>query len=139
MMHTINGSCHCGILSFVLETDVSPELITARACECNFCRIHGAKNWSDPNGKTEIHVRDPKRLQRYRFALRTADFFICMTCGAYIGAVLFDDKDAWSTVNLRLSSLDVAESSAGYGSEDLDGRIARRKRNWTPTIVTLVT
>ena len=83
----IDGSCHCGNISFQLVTELTEAQIAARACDCRFCRIHGAKNWSDPDGTATITVRDEDALQRYLFALRTAEFFICQTCGAYAGAL----------------------------------------------------
>ena len=67
-------------------------------------------------------------MQRYRFALKTADFYICRVCGAYLGAILSDDEGTWSTVNLRLSALTVDEEPASYGSEDTFNRVTRRKR-----------
>jgi hypothetical protein len=130
----IRGQCHCGNLSYDLETQVPRSEIEARACDCSFCRVHVARNWSDPGGQATIEITDSRRLQRYRFALKTADFLICQTCGVYLGAILSDSDGIWSTVNLRLSDLhDVGESAASYGDEDVKGRIARRKRVWTPT------
>lgn len=132
----IEGQCHCGNISYALETAFRASEIRARACDCSFCRIHAARNWSDPNGRATIEVRDEDELQRYLFALKTADFFICRVCGAYVGAVLFAADGTWSTVNLRLSDVaDITEESASYGSEEKVERITRRKRIWTPTQV----
>jgi hypothetical protein len=132
--HRVSGVCHCGNLSFELSTRTKPEDIRARACDCRFCRMHMAQNWSDPDGSVTIRVVNDKNLQKYRFALRTADFYICRVCGAYLGAVLADGDHAWSTINLRLSSLSVDEEVASYGAEAEVDRIARRKRVWTPTL-----
>ena len=138
MSLTIGGHCHCGNITFDLVTAIPITQIEARACDCGFCRIHGAKNWSDPKGTTIIRVHDDTRLQRYLFALRTAEFFICTTCGAYVGAVLADSQGAWSTVNLRLTQLaEVNEQPASYGAEQTADRVSRRKRVWTPTTVLL--
>ncbi len=131
--HEIQGSCHCGNLSFVIRTRIAPEDIRARACDCSFCRIHAARNWSDPDGEATIRVLDEQRLFKYRFALRTADFYICTTCGAYLGAVLSDGSGAWSTLNLRLTMMPVEEKVASYDAEETGERIERRKRVWTPT------
>lgn len=135
MTHVISGSCHCGNLSFELSTPTPPGEIRARACDCHFCRIHAAKNWSDPDGSVILRITDERNTQKYRFALRTADFYICRICGAYLAAVLSDDEGAWSTVNLRLTELSVSEETASYGAEDEIGRINRRKRVWTPTTI----
>lgn len=135
MLDCITGTCHCGNLSFELRTDIAPESIRPRACDCSFCRMHGARNWSDPKGTAVIRVSDERHLHRYRFALRTADFYICRICGAYLGAVLTDEGRTWSTLNLRLSPLSVGGDGVSYGGEDEAARVERRKRVWTPTAI----
>jgi hypothetical protein len=135
MTNEIAGSCHCGNLTYRLLTHTALAEIRARACDCKFCRIHAAQNWSDPHGSVRIHVERLHELNKYRFASRTADFFVCRACGAYLGAVLTEGDTAWSTVNLRLSDLSVHQQSVSYGAEDSDQRIARRKRVWTPTTI----
>jgi hypothetical protein len=97
--------------------------------------MHGARNWSDPKGTAVIRISDDRSVQRYRFALRTADFYICRICGAYLGAVLTDQEGTWSTLNLRLSALSVGGDSVSYGAEDETARVERRKRAWTPTSI----
>ena len=132
----IRGQCHCGNLSYQLRTQMSEAKIIARACDCSFCRIHGARNWSDPDGNTTIQVSDAHQMQRYLFALATAEFYICRVCGAYVGAVLVAAEGTWSTGNLRLSDLpEVAEESASYGQESKRERSYRRKKGWTPTLL----
>ena len=92
-------------------------------------------NWSDPFGKAVIRINDGTQLQKYRFGLKTADFYICKVCGAYLGAILSDTDGIWSTVNLRLSNFVVSEQEASYGSEDVSSRVNRRKLMWTPTAI----
>lgn len=137
MSNRITGCCHCGNLTFELHTRLAPEAIRARACDCGFCRMHGARTWSDPQGSVTLRVADGRQLQRYRFGLRTADFLVCRVCGAYLGALLQEGDHAWSTVNLRLAGLDVHTTAASYGAEGADERIARRRRAWTPTTVVI--
>lgn len=122
-------------LSFELSTGIPPEQVRPRACDCRFCRIHGAKNWSDPQGEAIIRVADERRLHRYRFGLKTADFFICRVCGAYLGAVLSDADGAWCTVNLRLTDLAADDRPASYQAEDTAARVQRRKQVWTPVAI----
>lgn len=131
----IKGACHCGNVSFELVTDQAPAAIRARACDCTFCRIHASLNWSDPDGTVTVRVANEQRLNRYRFGLGTADFYICRECGAYVGAVLTDGDQSWSTLNLRLAGREVSEEPASYGAENEAERVARRKRAWTPTRV----
>lgn len=135
MPHTITGACHCNNLSFELTSSIAPEDIRARACDCRFCRIHGARNWSDPKGSAIIRIADPGQLQKYRFALRTADFYVCRVCGAYLGAVLTEKRQCVSTVNLRLTKSNAEDEPASYGAEDITGRVDRRLKVWTPTVV----
>lgn len=135
MAYTVTGSCHCGNLSFELSTQTPPNEILARACGCSFCRFHAANNWSDPEGLATIRITAEQHLQKYRFALRTADFYICRVCGTYLGAILSDDGGIWSTLNLRLSELSVEAEVMSYGAEDTSDRVARRKRVWTPTTI----
>src|SRR5262245_41353197 len=129
----IDGACHCGNLTFVLETDLPRESIAARACDCGFCRSHGAKGWSDPDGRVRITVCEAALLHRYRFALGTADFLIRRRCGAYAGATIGDGMALRATVNLRLTSLHSLPASAvSYASETREQRVARRRAGWTP-------
>ena len=130
----IHGQCHCGNLAFDLTTDKSDAEIEPRACACEFCRMHAAKAWSDPDGRVVISVASSVRLQRYEFALKTAEFFVCRECGGYLAAVLTDLDGCWSTVNLQLSSLrDRPASPVDYDTEQVNQRVTRRKDAWTPT------
>lgn len=133
---TIQGRCHCGNISFELETALGDEDVRPRSCDCSFCSMHGAKTWSDPEGHATIRVADARALARYRFGLEVTDFLVCRTCGAYAGAVTLADDGTWATLNLRLTRFrDVDASGAHYGGESADERNARRRRMWTPTAI----
>ena len=98
--------------------------------------MHAAKHWSDPEGSVTIFVAEERRLQKYRFALRTADFYICRVCGAYLGAVFSMDQCIWSTLNLQLTELSVDERAWNFdAAEGTSGRVARHRRVWTPTTI----
>lgn len=136
MTTTIHGECHCGNISYELETALPVEDIVARACDCSFCRRHVTKNWSDPNGSARLRVEDSAALSKYQFGFRGIDFFICAICGGYAGAVLDDADGTWATLNLRMSNLDdVKSAAASYGGQSADDMRARRKRMWTPAVV----
>ena len=55
----INGSCHCGNVSFALRWEPDPKEIQARACDCTFCQKHGGVWASNPRGVLRVVVRDP--------------------------------------------------------------------------------
>jgi len=133
---TYEGSCHCGVLSFCYTTAKSPDDWSVRACQCRFCRMHDALSTSDPQGTLEFTGNDPSTLQRYRFALMTADFLICRQCGVYLGAVIDTQDGRFGIINthaLRSIPSNVADVGAiSYDAEDAAGRISRREERWTP-------
>jgi hypothetical protein len=132
-MVIFEGGCHCGNLTYVFEASAGLDVLGLRADMCGFCRAHGARNTSDPNGTMRIRVREPQLLERYRFALKTADFLVCKRCGVYIGALL---EDKWFTVNANTfrdrPPLDFPAVPHDFDAETVEERIARRRRNWTP-------
>ena len=136
MMVDYTGSCHCGAIGFRYATERRPAEWSVRACQCRFCRMHDALSTSDPNGELAFGCHDPGALQRYRFALRTADFLLCRHCGVYIGAAIEIDGKHFGIINthaLDTAPDDMAEIGAiSYDSEDVAGRVARREERWTP-------
>jgi len=130
------GQCHCGKLKAAFETQKTPQELGVRTCQCVYCRRHGAVNISDLHGLITIDAA-PEDLNRYRFALRTADFLTCNTCGVYIAAVMGEGDKIVSTINiagLRMEDFfDIDEAPIDYGAETTEDRIARRFTKWTPT------
>jgi len=136
--HRYEGRCHCGNLSYVFETSASLDVLGLRACQCSFCRAHGARTTSDPNGAMRIRVRDKDALQRYRFGLKTADFLLCKTCGVFLGAIMEENGSGWMTVSANTLQpppvYDMVGAAHEFGAEDTAQRIARRKAKWTPVV-----
>ncbi len=132
----LSGQCHCGSMKASFETQKTPVALGVRTCQCAFCRAHGAVNISDPDGCVEIDA-SAGAIHRYTFALRTADFFICKTCGVYIAAVMGEGQRIVSTLNvigLGIKEFDgIDEAPMEYGVETTAERIARRYEKWTPT------
>jgi hypothetical protein len=125
------GSCHCGAASLTFTTG---QPLAVRACQCSFCRKHGARNVSDPDGHCEIE--SSITLGRYRFGLGLTDFLFCPTCACYLAAVMAGDGHWRSTVNVNCLDDPHPGLSAEpmvYDAEDPGDRIARRLARWTPT------
>jgi hypothetical protein len=121
---------------------MDPEYWPVRACQCTFCRTHGALSTSDSRGSVRFVEHVPGALNRYRFGLKSADFLLCRSCGAYIGAVMQSGDKLLGIVNVRvLHSLaeDLpTEVSVDYETEGLADRLLRREKRWTPADVATV-
>ena len=136
MKHRFEGRCHCGNISYLFDASAGLDVLGLRACQCSFCRAHGARTTSDPKGTMAIKVRDASRLQRYRFGLNNADFLICRDCGVFVGAMMEDEGRRWITVNANtfrpVPAYDIAGAANDFSGEDASGRGDRRKLKWTP-------
>jgi hypothetical protein len=141
-MAILRGECHCGRVEVSFETALSPGELEVRACQCSFCRRHGAKTVTDSAGRLVISAEDGA-LVRYRFGLRTADFLLCRNCGVYIAAVISDCTEERATLNvagMMIEGLwDRAADPIRLDHEDAEARRKRRHRNWTPTKVVVET
>ena len=128
------GSCHCGAVTFTYASDAP---LAVRACQCSFCRKHGSRNVSDPQGQGEIASTQP--LTRYRFGLGITDFLLCPTCGSYVAAVMAHGDQWLGTFNLNCFDNPQPEIQAEpivYDAEDSGDRIERRRKRWTPISIT---
>ena len=136
MSKTYQGRCHCGAVSVAFSSDIPPAEAEVRECQCSFCRLHGARATSDPDGRLVFTEHEPDTLKRYAFGLKTADFLVCSRCGVYIGIQLTAGAPV-GIVNINTlddRALFTAEPiTADYDYEDTAGRIARREAKWTPT------
>lgn len=135
-MKSYPGNCHCGAIGFDFRTAVAPADWSIRACQCAFCRAHDALSCSDPEGDLSFASSRPESLNRYRFAMRTADFLLCRNCGVYLGAVIETENGRYGIVNTHAFN-EAPPDMAGvapmsYDAEEKDGRIARRESRWTP-------
>ena len=132
----LRGACHCGQVEVTLETAMSVMDLPLRACGCSFCRRHGTKAVADPNGRLSISA-PANGLNRYRFGLRTADYLICRTCGAYVAAVISGNDAERATLNVTATGIselaDRPAEQVDYDRESVEGRRARRLTSWTPS------
>jgi hypothetical protein len=136
-MTRLEGTCHCGNIAIVLETERDPRSLPLRACDCGFCRRHGARTTSDPAGRARVGVRDRTLLSRYVFGLRTAEMIVCARCGMYCAAVMREADRGWAVQNANLfldAAFDRPAQPVSYEGETVEQRIARRKRVWTPLL-----
>jgi len=130
----INGKCHCGNIALELEWEGAPSEIPARACGCSFCVKHGGVWTSNPKARLAVVVRNPALVSSYAFGSRTATFHICSHCGAVPIVTSEIENHLYAVVNVNvLENVDSAwlrRASADFDGEDVESRLARRKRNW---------
>jgi hypothetical protein len=77
-MQTYRGSCHCGAVTFRIETDF-PELTT---CDCSICRRRNALMVRVHETQFEL-LSGGESLRESRFHTMTARHFFCGACGIY--------------------------------------------------------
>lgn len=130
----IHGKCRCGNIAFELEWDGSPPEIPARACSCSFCVEHGGVWTARPTAVLTVVVRDDALVSRHAFETRTATFHVCATCGDVPLVTSEIDGGLYGVVNVN-AFVDVDPSwlrpgTVRFDGEDVESRLARRKRNW---------
>ena len=135
-MNTLTGSCHCGALHLTFETPTPLDALPLRACDCSFCRKHGARSTSDPAGRVHLTVDDPGALLRYRFGTRTAEILICRNCGIYLAATAAIDGALYAVININTlddrTPFDRVPELTNRDHEDADQRASRRRATWIP-------
>lgn len=126
-----HGACHCGAVSAEYETHAPVRL---RADGCGFCSSRGVKSASDPEGRLALTAT--KRLIRYRFGHKTADFLICPDCGTYVATYMESPRGPIGVINVvglqinELKHLPVTLTS--LEGESVEERLQRRISRWTP-------
>jgi hypothetical protein len=138
MSAALTGHCHCGAIRVVLEPGAAVADLSYRACQCGFCRRHGAATTSDPRSFLHIEAA-PGALKVYRFGHRTVDALICDECGVYVASSIEVDGRRLATLNVTGVQLDAfagrTPEPVSHDDEDEAARLARRKARWTPTML----
>jgi hypothetical protein len=112
-----------------------------RACQCLFCKKRNGQYTSDSKRKVKIHLQEERFINKYRFATKTADFWICKSCGllpvvtARIGDTMYAVVNLTTADNLDISQL--AAKHVNSSSEDKASREERRKRTWISDVMIL--
>ena len=135
-MIELEGSCHCGNLRVRLHSTRAAGELPLRACDCTFCRKHGARTTADPEGHLEVKVAEAGELSRYQFGLKTGEFLVCRRCGTYVAATMREGGSWLAVLNVNLladqSPFARPAESISYDGETSEQRIARRKQRWMP-------
>jgi hypothetical protein len=130
------GGCHCGNLQLRVRLTRPPADLLIRSCACSFCRSHGTRTVSDPQGQADLWASDWDLVQAYRFGSRTADYLLCRRCGVYVGAVCETPSGRRAVINTRClgdrEAFTQEPARPDYDGEATEARLARRASNWMP-------
>jgi hypothetical protein len=133
------GGCHCGNIHVRLYLSKHPQDSPLRACACSFCRTHSTRTVADPAGNFEFWADDWSLVEPYRFGSRTADYFVCRRCGAYVAAVCETSAGMRAVVNINCladrASFTQIPVAPDYEGETTAARLSRRAANWMPAVV----
>jgi hypothetical protein len=99
MTHALVGGCHCGRVRVALKTARTAEELVPRACDCSFCRKHGAAWLSDPFGTLKVDAQETRGFHMYRQGSETADMLMCVRCGVLVAVVFEHDDGVFGAIN----------------------------------------
>ena len=133
----LHGGCHCGSLRLVYRTALPLAETAPRACDCSYCRMHGAAYVSDPSGGLLISVSDPEALSSYRQGSEAALFRLCGRCGVLVAVTYAQDGREYAAVNagcLDLRDRFAASVEASPQRLSREQKIGRWTQVWIPEI-----
>jgi hypothetical protein len=101
-MHKVSGGCHCSNMLVAIELARAPGTYNPRACDCNFCRKHGASYVSDAQGSLVIRIKDTRARGKYRQGSGKADFLLCKNCGVLVAVCYQSEGRLYAAVNAMI-------------------------------------
>ena len=130
------AQCGCKNISYYFYTSELPINWRVRKCDCKFCLERKNHIYcSDPNGYVDYDIKNLNKLKTYGHGTNTADFLVCDVCNSYMGAVMKNEKGIYTVINLeylidqvRIPKID----KLNWQDEDIQSRLSRRHKTWTP-------
>jgi len=110
-MHQASGGCHCGNIRVALKLALPPGAYNPRACDCDFCRKHGAAYVSDMRGSLAIRIKNAEASVKYRQGSAMAEFLLCGNCGVLVAVFYQSGARLYAAVNAT-----IVEERARFGS-----------------------
>jgi len=95
----LHGGCHCGRIAFEMTLSKPALQVTPRACDCSFCRKHGAAWLSDAAGSLRVRLRGEPLV--YRQGSAQAEFIACAHCAVLVMVRYEHDKRVHAAMNVR--------------------------------------
>jgi len=107
----LSGGCHCANITVSVELPRAAGAYPPRACDCDFCRKHGAAWVSDPHGSLLIQLRAEREISRYTQGAGIAEMLLCRTCGVLVAA-LWREQRLYGVVNASVLDARAAFAAA---------------------------
>ncbi len=134
----IEGGCHCGNISYRLHWPGDGAEIPVRACGCSFCIKHGGAWTSHRDSALIAAIRDESTISKYGFGTKTADFYVCSTCGVVPFVISAIEDHLYAVINVNtfegVDPSSFVRAEANFDGEDTGSRLERRKRNWIRSV-----
>jgi hypothetical protein len=136
-MHSDCGGCYCGNIWIVASFSQDYIAFNPRACDCDFCRKHGAAYVSDPKGSLSFQIGNDLKVNRFRQGSNAAEMLLCRTCGVLVGALYRESDRLFGTINVK-----ALESRESFGQEQsvspkllsADQKVQRWRDLWFPDV-----
>jgi hypothetical protein len=136
-MEPLFGQCYCGNIHLTMTLSCELHAVHPRACDCDFCRKHGAEYVSDPLGSLHIRIKAEREVGRFRQGSDIAELLLCRTCGVLVGAFYRDGDQLFGTVNVRaLEDYAAFGASVAVSPKSLspDEKTKRWQQVWFPDV-----
>ena len=136
-MVRLEGGCHCGQLRIEFSTGLDPANFTPRACDCSFCRKHGAAYVSDPAGRLSVTFHKGA-LRKYRQGSNTAEFLICSQCGVLVAVTYEHNARLYGAINIGCLDARTGIASPVPTSPQAlspDEKVTRWLQLWVPDVL----
>ena len=134
----LEGGCHCHRVHLSMTATWTPEAVSPRACDCDFCTRHRAAWVSDPHGMLKVGARDGA-LMRYRQGSQQAQFLLCGHCGVLVAVIARDETGRWLGAANRnaFDARDCFAPTTAASPQQLapQAKLARWTQLWTPAEV----
>jgi hypothetical protein len=97
----VHASCHCRNLVMQATLTRPAHDYASRACDCDFCRKHGAAWLTDPAGCLRLQQHGGDAAVHYRQGSDQAEFLVCARCGVLVMATYRNEGRLFAALNVR--------------------------------------
>lgn len=136
-MHGMSGGCHCGNILVAMQLPQEPGSYAPRACDCDFCRKHGAAYVSDPRAALTLWIRDERGAGRYAQGSGQAEMLLCRDCGVLVGALYRSNGRLYGVVNATVLDGDTrfgAEQPVSPQTLSAEQKVQRWQQIWCANV-----